>query len=480
MTIAERDHQPTEATWRERPIPEGTRFLILNPDGSTGMLRDLSDPTTVTADFDAVCRAERYKQPANEEQEAAAHLSLIKKHRIAEFVPGTERGFLTYGPRGLVLMDGIENLVREKYRANGRVSEVRTPSLLQTNHPALLKYLERFPAGQFRVGDEDFMPFAACFGQFLLMSQRELQEQNLPLGILEIVRAFRREIPDTLRGLERLQGFTMPDCHFFCKDMIQTSEHVLAQFILCQETMAALELEPQMAIRATEEFYRENPDLFMTLADAHQKPVLLEIWQQPPAYFCFKLELHCLDASQRRNIALSTVQIDPENAGRFGIVYSDSHGNKRHPIITHNSLSGSLERVLWGILEKKGREIKAGGIPEWPYWLAPVQVRLLPFAADQVGDCERLAQAFPARVEVDDRTEIKINKRVQAASQEWVPFTIVYGKREAGGEVLPVRNRQGEIVNFTLDEFAQHLKELQGDNPSLARRWPLLLSQQAL
>jgi hypothetical protein len=145
--------------------------------------------------------------------------------------------------------------------------------------------------------------------------------------------------------------------------------------------------------------------------------------------------------------------------GSYGITYPDADGKDKPCIIGHCSV-GSVERWIYTVLENALKMEK----PALPFWLAPTQIRLLPVAADFIRDCEHLASAIHARVDIDDRDE-KVGRKIRDAEKEWINMIIVVGDREKTSGKFPVRFRTGEVREFSIDELKAEVSRLQGDYP---------------
>jgi len=142
--------------------------------------------------------------------------------------------------------------------------------------------------------------------------------------------------------------------------------------------------------------------------------------------------------------ALSTDQIDIENAERYDISYVDEKGEKKRPLILHCSPSGSIERCVYAILEKAYREQQEGKVPILPLWLAPTQVRVIPVSDKFVSQAEKTAEEIEKnciRADVDDRP-LTLQKKVREAETEWTNYVLVIGQREVDSDILPVRDRK--------------------------------------
>ena len=144
-----------------------------------------------------------------------------------------------------------------------------------------------------------------------------------------------------------------------------------------EEIGLSMNQDIEMAIRFTREFYEENRQFVNDMVSKLGKPVLVEMWNERFFYFTLKWEFNFID-NQGKASALSTDQIDIENAERYDINFIDEDGSKKHPIILHNSPSGAIERVMFALLEKSARLMREGKTPFLPLWLMNSQVRIIP------------------------------------------------------------------------------------------------------
>jgi threonyl-tRNA synthetase len=181
----------------------------------------------------------------------------------------------------------------------------------------------------------------------------------------------------------------------------------------------------------------------------------------------------------KKAACLSTVQIDVENTERFDINYVAEDGTKQHPLLMHTSVSGSLDRNVYAILENQAMLMARGEKAFWPVWLAPIQVRLVPVSDAQIEGALRLAERIPFRVDVDDRNA-KMGKKVREAEKEWVPYVLVVGERELSGGNLTVRPRLGDQMEMSLDAFLEKLASETAGKPLRASNTPRLLSQRPI
>ena len=159
-----------------------------------------------------------------------------------------------------------------------------------------------------------------------------------------------------------------------------------------------------------------------------------------------------MDDALGRAWQMGTIQLDGQQPERLGCTYMGSDNREHTPYVIHRALFGSLERFIGILLEHYGGDL--------PFWLAPVQVRVLPVGEGHLDAANDLAERLRAsyRVEVAEPTDT-IGKRIRAAELDKIPFTVVYGDRESD-ESLAVRERGGEQSTLSLAELLARLRPL--------------------
>jgi len=419
-------------------------------------------------------------------QQTPPHVKLMRRLEIADYEPGSDSGNFRWYPKGRLIKSLLEQFVTQEVTEYGAM-EVETPVMYDFQHPSLANYLDRFPARQYVLesGEKEFfLRFSACFGQFLMAHDAQFSYRQLPFRIYELTKySFRREKSGELAGLRRLRAFTMPDCHALCADLDQAKKEFFLRFELCRKVLdKGLELDKddyEMAIRFTKDFLEENRDFIVSLAKQMNKPVLVEMWKERFFYFVLKWEFNFVDNLDKAS-ALSTDQIDIENAERYGITYVDEKGEKCHPLILHCSPSGAIERCVYAMLEKAYREQKKGNVSILPLWLSPTQVRVIPVSDRFIEDAEKLADKIEKhciRVDLDDRP-LTIQKKVREAETEWINYVLVIGQKEMDSGTLSVRDRKTrEIRKMQLQEFIDEVEENTKNMPFKPLTLPRRLSE---
>ncbi|MDQ3884664.1 MAG: threonine--tRNA ligase [Thermoproteota archaeon] len=417
-------------------------------------------------------------------KEQPAHIRLMKKLAIADYESASDAGNMRYYPKGRLMKSLIEQYVTRRVMEYGGM-EVETPIMYDSKHPSLESYFNRFPARQYSITSDSkqlFLRFAACFGQFLMAKDFNISYKHLPLKLYELTRySFRREKSGELVGLRRLRAFTMPDCHALCRDLDQAKEEFRKRFELSISVLNSFGIitkDVEMAIRFTEDFYKQNKDFITELVNLFGRPVLVEMWKERFFYFTLKWEFNYIDSLGKAS-ALSTDQIDVENGARYGVEFVEEDGTKKNPIILHNSPSGAVERVIYALLEKSANISKAGGIPSLPLWLSHTQVRVVPVSQEHVAYCEKVLAELTAnqiRADIDDRDET-VGKKIRESETEWVSYTIVIGDKEITSNKLVVRDRnKGKQREVTLQELINEIKAQTKDKPYIQLNLPLHLS----
>lgn len=469
----------TEAGEKEEVVSEALKaegtaksyWRILTPDGELHEVEgfDLSP-------YPKLQKLVNYEISKNRAVERAPpHVDLMRRLELADYEPGSDSGNMRYYPKGRLVKSLLENYVLDVATDFGAM-EVETPIMYDMNHPTLKKYLDRFPARQYSIESDKrqmFLRFAACFGQFLMNHDMTISYKNLPLRMIEMTRySFRKEQRGELVGLRRLRAFTMPDMHTLCEDMSRAVSQFKEQYDLCINVLDNVGIhvnDYEVAIRFTKDFYESNKDLIVNMAKTVNKPVLVEMWDTRFFYFVLKFEFNFVDALSKAS-ALSTVQIDVENAERYDISYVNADGKLERPTVLHCSPSGAIERCIYALLEKAAMETEEGKVPMLPVWLSPTQVRIVPVSEKHIAFAEEVSKRLDCRVDIDDR-DMSLGKKVREAGREWVPYVVVIGDKEMEEGTINVTVRaeseqnKPKKVQITPEELSARIKEETAGKP---------------
>jgi threonyl-tRNA synthetase len=454
-----------------------SEWTILAPDSEAVPAEDFS--FSARPNLERLYRYERSGTRVSDQ--APPHIELMRRMELVDYEPGADPGNFRWYPKGQLMKRLAETYVSGLVVGHGGM-QVETPIMYDYQHPKLSLYLQRFPARQYVLlsdQKEYFLRFAACFGQYLIQHDMQISHHHLPCKLYELTHySFRREQSGELAGLKRLRTFTMPDLHTLAKDMEQAKEEFIQQTNLAIQCMEGFELDYEVAIRFVRDFADQNRSFVKEVASRCGRPALIELWDERFFYFVAKLEFNFIDALDKA-ACLATVQIDVENTERFDITYIDKNGEKQYPLLLHASISGSIDRVLYAILETQALRMRKGQKPAFPFWLAPIQLRLVPVSEKFEGACKELLEKVPYRIDFDDR-DIPIGRKIRDAEREWVPYILVLGAKEVAEQCLNVRTRDGAQRKVVLSELLAEIEPQMKGKPFVEMPLPRLLSRRPI
>jgi threonyl-tRNA synthetase len=361
-------------------------------------------------------------------------------------------------PKGMVIWNVLEDLRRRENLRRG-YDEVKTPVIFEKFLWETSGHWEKFRENMFLIpeGERTYgLKPMNCPGHIQIFGSRLRSYRELPLRLAEAGTLHRNELAGTLHGLTRVRHVTQDDSHLFCtRDQIEEEVYGCIDYTAYLYDLFGLEYRfelstrPENRLGSDEEWDFTEGALRSAL---ERRGLAYELNEGDAAFYAPKIDLHMTD-SLGRSWQMGTVQLDALMPQRFGVTYVGPDNREHTPYMIHRASFGSLERFIGILIEHY-----AG---DFPLWLAPVQVRILP-----VGEVHRSAAAELAatlkeagvRVEVDDRDET-IGKRIRDAELEKIPRVVVYGDRESA-DALAVRMRGGEQFTKSLDELLAELATL--------------------
>ena len=363
-------------------------------------------------------------------------------------------------PKGMVPWNAMEDLRRRENAARGYL-EVKTPLIYDVAVWQTSGHWEKFRENMFMAAGEGEEPHAAlkpmnCPGHMLLFGNRLRSYRELPVRYAESSTLHRNEPAGTLHGLLRVRHVTQDDAHIFCtEDQIQSEidgciEFAKFLYALFDVTPhAELSTRPEERL-GTDEEWDVAEGILQAALERHEIPYV--IGEGEGTFYAPKIDLHMRDALGR-SWQMGTIQADAQMPRRFGLTYMGADNVEHTPVVIHRALLGSLERFLGILIEHYGGA--------FPFWLAPVQVRVVPVSdphrESAAAVAERLREAGH-RVELDDRDDT-VGKRIRDAEVEKVPFTVVFGERESDA-ALAIRERGGAQRTQSLADFLAELATL--------------------
>ena len=376
---------------------------------------------------------------------------------LSEHSPGSP----FWHPKGMVVWNELEDLRRRENLRRG-YKEVKTPLLYDVETYITSGHYENYKENIFFVSsrEDSEKQFALkpmnCPGHMILFGSALRSYRDLPIRYAESSTLHRDELAGTLHGLLRVRHITQDDAHIFCaEEQIQDEIHGMVEYarylydLFGLEPRAELSTRPEKRLGTDEQWDRAEGALEEALKQHGMDYV---ISPGEGTFYGPKIDLHMTD-SLGRSWQMGTIQLDYQMPVRFGLTYMGADNQEHHPVVIHRALLGSLERFI-GILT----EHYAGA---FPFWLAPVQVRVLPVGEHHLEAAAGLAGRLRGagyRADLGEPTDT-IGKRIRNAELEKIPFTIVYGDRESDAS-LAVREHGGEQSTLGLADLLARLATL--------------------
>jgi threonyl-tRNA synthetase len=384
---------------------------------------------------------------------------------LEEISPGSP----FWHPKGMVIWNELEDMRRREDASRGYV-EVKTPLIYDKVLWERSGHWEKFRENMFLIPEDDHtyaIKPMNCPGHMVLFANTLRSYRELPLRYAEAAPLHRNEPSGTLHGLTRVRHVTQDDAHIFC-----TREQIEDEIFGCLDyakfiyDLFDLEAEFELSTRpenrlGTDEEWDFTEGALRAALD--RRGLAYDINEGDGAFYGPKIDLSMKD-SLGRSWQMGTIQLDSQTPGRLNCRYIGADNAEHVPYVVHRALMGSFERFI-GILTEH-----YGGA--FPFWIAPVQVRIIPVADVHAAAAAGLAAKLaPYRVEVDDSSDT-LGKRIRNAEVEKIPFVIVYGDKESD-ESLAVREHGGEQTTLSLPDFRAKLATL---NPWQAGAEPSLTS----
>ena len=382
------------------------------------------------------------------EAERRDHRRLGAELDLFSFPNEIGSGLPVFHPKGGIIRRVMEDYSRRRHEEAG-YEFVNTPHLTKaelfetSGHLGFYKE-SMFPPMELE-GAEYYAKPMNCPMHVLIYRSRGRSYRELPLRLFEFGTVYRFEKSGVVHGLTRARGFTQDDSHIFCTpEQLPGELASLLDFVVgllrdfgLTDFEAELSTRPDKYVGTIEEWVAAEEALQHAL-DASGLPYTVA--EGEGAFYAPKIDVHVKDAIGRR-WQLSTLQVDFQEPGRFGIEYQAADGTRQRPYMIHRALFGSIERFFGILLEHY-----AGAFPPW---LAPVQVTGIPISDAHVPYLQKVADMLREqgiRVTVDDSDD-RMQKKIRTAQQQKVPYMLIAGDADVAAEAVSFRYRDGSQKN---------------------------------
>ena len=364
-------------------------------------------------------------------------------------------------PRGMAIWRALEDWSRE-VRAGAGFHEVRTPSLVRKELWETSGHWANYQDNMFVLDDYDHVSGLKpmnCPEEILIYRTRARSYRDLPMRFSDYSVLFRKERTGVLAGMFRVRQLTQDDSHVFCRDD-QVDDELRLALSLVRKQYAPFGFEPRAKL-ATRPEKRIGSDEFWERAEQRLRDRLEEdgmsysLDEGGGAFYGPKIDIFIEDALGRE-WQMATIQADYQLPQRFDLEYRAADGKFERPVIVHYAIYGSFERFIGIITEEY-----AGA---FPFWLAPVQVIVVPIADRHLEYAESVRAALAdarLRAEVDTRSE-RMQAKLREAQEQKIPVMVVVGDRDAEAGAVSPRLRTGEssqgvpLAEFVADLVARN------------------------
>ena len=368
-------------------------------------------------------------------------------------------GFPFFLPKGMMLKNTLLDYWRQIHKKAGYV-EVSTPIILNRSLWETSGHWDHYKDNMYTtvIDDEDYaIKPMNCPGGVLVYASEPRSYRDLPMRVGELGLVHRHEKSGQLHGLMRVRCFTQDDAHIFMtqeqiKDEIKGVVGLIDQVysLFGFKYHVELSTRPEDSMGSDEDWEAATDGLRSALDELGLPYVVNE---GDGAFYGPKIDFHLTD-SIGRTWQCGTIQLDFQLPQRFDLTYMGADGEKHRPIMIHRVVFGSVERFIGILIEHF-----AGA---FPFWLAPVQVKILPISEKYLEFAGKVRAALEdagIRTELDERSE-KIGFKIRAAQMEKVPFMMVLGDKEAESGEVSVRARDGSQETMSLEAFIEKCAKL--------------------
>jgi len=401
-----------------------------------------------------------------EEAKKRDHRKLGKELELFLITNTVGSGLPIWLPKGTILRETLENYLREEQRKRNYLPVI-TPHIGNINLYKTSGHYPYYKDSQFPPlkleGDKEeyLLKPMNCPHHFQIYASKPRSYKDLPIRYAEFGTVYRYEQSGELNGLTRVRSFSVDDSHIFVRQD-QLKNEVCNVIELIQVVFAQMgfkDFTTQLSFRDNNlEKYGGDVALWEKAQQEIKEAADLMkldyyIAEGEAAFYGPKIDFMVKDALGRK-WQLGTVQIDYVMPERFNLEYIGGDGQKHRPVVIHRAPFGSLERFIGVLIEHF-----AG---EFPLWLAPVQLVVLPisqnFSEYSIKVFNEL-KAYGFRVEFDDRNE-KIGYRIREAETKKIPYMIILGEKEISSNTISVRqHKKGDLGSFALKDFSEKIRE---------------------
>lgn len=402
-----------------------------------------------------------------EEAKKRDHRKLGKELELFTFSQKVGQGLPLWLPKGAQLRERLENFLKALQRKAGYMPVI-TPHIGNVELYKTSGHFQKYGKDSFQPintpieGEQFLLKPMNCPHHCEIYNAKPRSYKDLPIRFAEFGTVYRYEQSGELHGLTRVRGFTQDDAHLFCRPD-QLKEEFMAVIDIVLHIFRILDFKDytaQISLRdpdnkekyiGTDENWQKAESAIIEAAAEKGLKTTVELGEA--AFYGPKLDFMVKDALGRK-WQLGTIQVDYNLPERFELEYTGSDNQKYRPVMIHRAPFGSMERFVAVLLEHT-----AGN---FPLWLTPNQVAILPISEKYVDYAKKVAQVLDnseIRALVDERNE-KTGKKIRDAELMKVPYMLIVGEKEEADNSVSVRKHgQGDLGTYSLSDFVTLIAE---------------------
>ena len=402
-----------------------------------------------------------------EEAEKRDHKKLGQALDLFVFSDLVGSGLPLWTPKGTLLRNLLDDYVWSLRKAIG-YEKVEIPHITKKELYEKSGHWDKFKNELFRITTREGHEFAMkpmnCPHHIQIFARKQFSYRELPQRYSNSTTCYRDEQTGELSGLSRVRAFTQDDAHVFCR-FSQVKEELAAIWDKVVEPFYksfGFDLKLRLSLHdpaqpekylGGQERWQEAEEVLRKLAKERK----VEFVEAPgeAAFYGPKLDFMAMD-SLGRQWQVATIQLDMNQPERFDLYCVDEKGQHERVVMIHAAIMGSIDRFLSILIEHT-----AGN---FPLWLSPVQIAVLPISDKQLGYAKQIIEQLriadsELRVELDERAE-SVGKKIREATMQKIPYQIIIGQKEVDGKLIAVRLRDGtDLGQMSLKEFAEKIRK---------------------
>ncbi|MEO0272729.1 MAG: threonine--tRNA ligase [candidate division WOR-3 bacterium] len=376
-------------------------------------------------------------------------------------------GLILWHPKGAIIRRTIEDFWVQEHLKRG-YELVYTPHVGRARLWEISGHLGYYRENMYPAmkldNQEYFLKPMNCPFHIMIYKTKVRSYRDLPIRYCELGTVYRYERSGVLHGLLRVRGFTQDDAHIFArpdqimdeiKQVVEFAFFILNRFGF-KDFEVFVSTKPKDSVGSEEMWNEATNSLKKALEELN---VQFEVDEGGGAFYGPKIDIKIKDALGR-SWQCTTIQFDFNLPERFDVTYRDKDGVDKRPYLVHRALFGSMERFFATLLEYYGGN--------FPLWISPIQIAVLPISEDNVPYAEEIYKKLLEkgyRVKVDKSNE-KLGAKIRNAEIEKIPYMVILGKKEIEENLLSVRKHgAGDLGKMSLAEFINIIEnELKGGN----------------